>query len=513
MLGRPVVPVLVASIAEMAAPAQRQKLVYGIWSGYAIAIGFGLLALGLSAFEVTGWRPAYFVLVAAKLATNTLAWGALVKQRGVLLTQGINTTADAVILTAAIYLTGGASSPLLAAYVIEIAVLSLLANIGVTIVMVLVILACFTTMMLLMVAGVLVPQPVLGAPGQVPSLGYALTSIGLCAIVVGVPAVFSAATVRVLRTREAALEKRTAQLIQAATQRSQFVASMTHELRTPIHGVQGLSDVIAAGVYGPVTARQKDACASIKRSAQSLLSLIDDLLALTRAEAGKIDARPGSVDIPALVERVTASVSWMVGTKQLRLDVDIEPDLPAVSSDERWLAHVLVNLVSNAVKFTPEGGRVTVRACRRGAAVALEVVDTGIGIAPEDRAAIFEPFRQAEHGDARGYGGVGLGLALVAKAFDAKHTNVDLARAIAGLSPEEAEFFLHKLERAFRKRKIQITGYLTAMAAWLIGMVLALAYFGTHDGFVVWVFVVPFGLVGAILYGFGRWAERVSRGR
>jgi hypothetical protein len=101
---------------------------------------------------------------------------------------------------------------------------------------------------------------------------------------------------------------------------------------------------------------------------------------------------------------------------------------------------------------------------------------------------------------------------LVAKAFDAKHTNVDLARAIAGLSPEEAEFFLHKLERAYRKRKIQITGYLTAMAAWLIGMVLALAYFGTHDGFVVWVFVVPFGLVGAILYGFGRWAERVSRG-
>jgi hypothetical protein len=101
---------------------------------------------------------------------------------------------------------------------------------------------------------------------------------------------------------------------------------------------------------------------------------------------------------------------------------------------------------------------------------------------------------------------------LVAKAFDAKHTNVDLARAIAGLSPEEAEFFLHKLERAFRKRKIQITGYLTAMGAWLIGMVLALAYFGTHDGFVVWVFLVPFGLVGAILYGFGRWAARVSRG-
>jgi signal transduction histidine kinase len=277
---------------------------------------------------------------------------------------------------------------------------------------------------------VLPPQPMLGAPGAVPSLGQAITSTGFCTMIVGVPAYFSAATLRALRTREAALEQRTAQLIQAATQRSQFVASMTHELRTPIHGVQGLADVIAAGVYGPVTDKQKDACASIKRSAQNLLSLIDDLLALTRAEAGKIDARPGPVDIRELVERVTASVSWMVGTKHLSLEADIAPELPSVESDERWLAHVLVNLVSNAVKFTPEGGRVTVRAARRDAAVALEVVDTGIGIAPEDRAAIFEPFRQGEHGDARGYGGVGLGLALVARLTDLLGAGVELDSAV-----------------------------------------------------------------------------------
>jgi len=417
---------LVASITEMAAPAHRQKLVYGVWSGYAVAIGFGVLAIGLSVFELTAWRWAYFALVAAKLATNSLAWFALVKQRGVLVTQGINTMADVVIMTAGIYFTGGPSSPLLATYVIEVAVLSLLANLGVTIVMVLFILVSFSAMMFLLATGVLPPQPVPGVPGQVPSVGYAITSIGLCAIVVGVPAFFAAATLRVLRAREDALQKRTAQLIQAATQRSQFVASMTHELRTPIHGVQGLSDVIAAGIYGPVTDKQKDACASIKRSAQSLLSLIDDLLALTRAEAGKIDARPGSVDIPELVERVTASVSWMVGTKNLKLDAELEPDLPIVQSDERWLAHVLVNLVSNAVKFTPEGGRVAVRARRRSAAVVLEVVDSGIGIAPEARAAIFEPFRQAERGDAKGYGGVGLGLALVARLTDLLGAEVEL---------------------------------------------------------------------------------------
>jgi len=104
--------------------------------------------------------------------------------------------------------------------------------------------------------------------------------------------------------------------------------------------------------------------------------------------------------------------------------------MPAVSSDERWLAHVLVNLVSNAVKFTPAGGRVTVRAIRRDAAVALEVEDTGIGIAAEDRGAIFEPFRQGERGDAKGYGGVGLGLALVARLTDLLGAEVGLESAV-----------------------------------------------------------------------------------
>jgi hypothetical protein len=99
---------------------------------------------------------------------------------------------------------------------------------------------------------------------------------------------------------------------------------------------------------------------------------------------------------------------------------------------------------------------------------------------------------------------------LVAQAFDAKK-HEDLARAIEKLSPDEAAFFLHKLEMALRKRKIQITGYLVAMALWLVGMVLALAYTGMHDGFVGWVFIAPFGGVGLVLYLFGRWANSVSR--
>lgn len=100
---------------------------------------------------------------------------------------------------------------------------------------------------------------------------------------------------------------------------------------------------------------------------------------------------------------------------------------------------------------------------------------------------------------------------LVAKAFDRKQSHEELARAIAQLSPEEAAFFLHKLEMALRKRKIQLTGYLVAMVAWLVGMVLALIYFGMNDGSTAWAFIVPFGIVGVILYGFGTWAERVGQ--
>jgi hypothetical protein len=99
---------------------------------------------------------------------------------------------------------------------------------------------------------------------------------------------------------------------------------------------------------------------------------------------------------------------------------------------------------------------------------------------------------------------------LVTQAFDAKK-HEDLARAIQKLSPDEAAFFLHKLEMAIKKRKIQITGYLVAMVVWLAGMMFALAYYGMHDGFVGWIFLVPFGFVGIVLYTFGSWAERLAR--
>jgi signal transduction histidine kinase len=425
------IPRLISYVLEMGSPANRPKLWFGIRSGYAVAACFAALCTIIAVFDPAPWRWVFIPLVGSKLLTNTLAWIALKLDRCVMATQVLNSSADVVLLTAGIYFTGGPYSPLLASYVIVIAVLSLLSNLGVTILSSGLIIASYAAMLGLMAAGVLPPMPVLGGPpGGSPSAGYALVSLTYCVIVVGVPAFFSASTLRVLRSREADLETRTSQLIHAASQRSQFLASMTHELRTPIHGVQGLADVIAAGVYGPVTDKQKEACASIKRSAQSLLQLVDDVLQLARAEAGKIDARPGPVNVRELLERVTSSVSWMVGTKKLVLGVEIAEELPPVQSDERWLAHVLVNLIANAVKFTPDGGSVMVGARRRGDDVELSVVDTGIGIAPEEQRMIFEPFRQGDHGDERRYGGVGLGLALVARLCELLACEVELESAV-----------------------------------------------------------------------------------
>jgi signal transduction histidine kinase len=423
-----------AFIAEAVAPANRPKLRFGIYTGYALAAAFAVLAGAAAALELTPWRWAFVGLISTKLLLNSIAWLCLVKERFVPITQVLNSSADVTLLTGAIYFTGASHSPLIATYVVIVSAIALLANVGTTILVAGGIVVSFASMMLLMAIGVLPPTLPPGQIGGEPSAGYTVVAIAYCAFVVGIAGYFCAATLRTLRQKERDLEAKTAQLMQANTQRSQFVASMTHELRTPIHGIQGLADVIAAGVYGSVTDKQKEACASIKRSAQSLLGLVDDVLNLARADAQKIEARPSNVAIADLIERVTSSVTWMIGTKKIKLVSEVAADLPFVQSDDRWLAHVLVNLVSNAVKFTPEGGTVIVRAYERERqdAVVLEVQDTGIGIAKSDRDRIFEPFRQGDSSmqstdsDSKGYGGVGLGLALVAKLTDLLGAKVEL---------------------------------------------------------------------------------------
>jgi signal transduction histidine kinase len=414
-------------IAEMGEPRHRPRLHTSVRTGYLTVVGFLLLALVADRLGVVPFRSGFLVPLAVKLATNTAAWVALRIGRGELWTATVNVTTDGFAMTAIIYYTGGELSPLFSIYLIEIMVVALLGNVGVTVLCAVGAILMYAAMAVLVRAGVLPPvAPPVAMTGGLTAT-YVAVDVVFAAFILGVPTFYAARILQDLRGKQQALEERTAQLVEAGRQRSQFMANVTHELRTPIHGICGLSDLVESGVYGAVTPKQRDAQQSIKRSARSLLALIDDLLELSRADAGKLEVRPVPTDVDEVVTTVVAAARWMVGTKALSVKAEVEPGLPALETDPRALRQVLVNLLSNAAKFTPEGGDVEVRACREGdRAVRFEVRDSGIGIAAADHERIFEEFRQVDGSSERPYGGVGLGLAVVRRLTQAIGALVEL---------------------------------------------------------------------------------------
>ena len=411
-------------ILEMGVPAMRARLRTGVWTGYLTCLAFLVLAVLADRLGILLLRPVLLVPIAVKLATNTAAWLALRYERGALAASTVNVAADMFAMTAAIYFTGGELSPLFPIYLIEITVIALLGNVGLTMLCAAVAIAMYGVMSLLVHAGVLPPwpPPVMIAHGL--TARYVTVDVAYAAIVLGVPAYYAARILKDLRHKQEALELRTRQLVEAGRQKSQFMANVTHELRTPIHGICGLSDLVESEIYGPVTPKQRDAQQSIRRSARALLALIDDLLALARGDAGKAELVPEPVDVSELLTAVVAAARWMVGTKALSVEKEIEPDLPGAQTDPRALRQVVLNLLSNAAKFTPEGGRIVVRARREGAAIRIAVEDSGIGIAPQDQERIFEEFRQLDGSAERAYGGVGLGLAVVRRLVGAMGATV-----------------------------------------------------------------------------------------
>jgi signal transduction histidine kinase/HAMP domain-containing protein len=208
------------------------------------------------------------------------------------------------------------------------------------------------------------------------------------------------------------IAEKSRQLEVANRHKSEFLANMSHELRTPLNAIIGFSEVLLERMFGELNAKQDEYLKDIFGSGRHLLSLINDILDLSKIEAGRMELELTKFDLPAAMENALTLVRGRAEAHAIALGLDADPRLGEFVGDERKLKQVLVNLLSNAVKFTPEGGRVEVRAAPADGGVEISVSDTGIGIAAEDQELIFEEFRQAGSDYARKREGTGLGLAL-----------------------------------------------------------------------------------------------------
>jgi signal transduction histidine kinase/HAMP domain-containing protein len=209
--------------------------------------------------------------------------------------------------------------------------------------------------------------------------------------------------------REVAEKSR--QLEVASQHKSQFLANMSHELRTPMNAILGYTELMFDGLFGDLNAETKDTLERVQQNGKHLLSLINDVLDLSKIEAGQLQMTFGDYDVNAVVQAVMAAARPLADTKSIALAAEVEKGLPVCWGDERRLTQVLLNLASNAVKFTDEGS-VRIGARRRDGAIELSVTDTGPGIDPADQARIFEEFQQADNSITREKGGTGLGLAI-----------------------------------------------------------------------------------------------------
>src|SRR5262245_15153700 len=195
--------------------------------------------------------------------------------------------------------------------------------------------------------------------------------------------------------------------------KSEFLAMVSHELRTPLTAIIGYSRLMLRQAPGVLTPKQVDYQEAIYRSAQRLSDLINDLLDVSRLEGARVELHPRPTDARQVVEHVLSVVRVAAQGKQIHLLNELDGSVPPVQADPTRLHQILVNLAGNAVKFTPQGGTVRVRAARQGEQVWLAVEDTGVGIPPDELARIWDPFYQVESPMRRRHGGSGLGLAIV----------------------------------------------------------------------------------------------------
>ncbi len=215
-----------------------------------------------------------------------------------------------------------------------------------------------------------------------------------------------------LRRQQRELRDANIRIDAASAAKSRFLAAVSHDLRTPLNAILGFSDILLQRLFGALNEKQDEYLRDIRSAGEHQLSLVNDLLDLSKIEAGKMELNPVPFSLRELLQQAHAVIAPMAQAKHLRLELEIAPEMPTVEHDPARLRQVVLNLLSNAVKFTPEGGEVRTVAEAHDAVFTVAVSDTGVGIGAEDQARVFVEFQQVG-ASARSGQGTGLGLALV----------------------------------------------------------------------------------------------------
>jgi signal transduction histidine kinase len=236
------------------------------------------------------------------------------------------------------------------------------------------------------------------------------------------------------------------QIEEASKHKSQFLANMSHELRTPLNAILGYTELIIDSVYGNISEEVRTVLARVQKSGQHLLGLINDVLDLSKIEAGQLTLSVDDYSIKGVVQNVLSAVESLAAEKRLALNVEIQPNLPMGSGDERRLTQVLLNLVGNAIKFTDEG-QVGIKVSTENDSLLVAVSDTGPGIAESNQARIFEEFQQAEKSTAAKKGGTGLGLAISKRIIEMHGGSIWVES-----SPGHGATFLFKVPAKFERQ-------------------------------------------------------------
>ena len=249
-------------------------------------------------------------------------------------------------------------------------------------------------------------------PFVLPELHQGLMLLQTFMAIVAATCLLFAATIAERRIANQELREATLVAQTANGAKSQFLAVMSHELRTPLNAIQGFAELLKTGVYGPLNEKQTDALKRIEKNEKDLLSLINEMLGFVDAEKGRVAAEIRNVAVADAFDAAERMIARDVGSKHLVLGRELaRPDL-AVRADSKGLQRILESLLSNATKYTDDGGTITLGADEDGEMVRIWIRDTGIGIRKEEIQRVFEPFFQSDGGTTRKYSGVGLGLTM-----------------------------------------------------------------------------------------------------